>query len=75
MCVLGAKRDYVAPGRTTFCFSSSSLKNPQGEPFCSCLELPQTAVLMRNPHRVWYEGAAAGLGGEKPEPAMAHCHS
>lgn len=30
---------------------------------------------MRSPHRVWYEGAAAGLGGEKPDPAGADCHS
>ena len=32
-------------------------------------------MLMRSPHRVWYEGAAAGLGGEKPAPAGADCHS
>lgn len=50
-------------------------EKPRGDPFCSCLELPQTAVLMRSPHRVWYEGAATGLGGEKPEPARADCHS
>lgn len=51
-------------------------ETPRGGPFCSHVELTQTAVLRRSPHGgVWYEGAAAGLGGEKPEPAGAARHS
>lgn len=51
-------------------------ETPCGGPLYSCLRLTQTAVLMTSPHGgVWYEGAAAGLGGEKPEQTGADCHS